>query len=78
MEQFNNPQPSPERGTERGTFDKAVELIKTNYRAIKLLVLVIDGYWPSQEELPSIDVRRLVGELRKRYPTIEDIQKDLS
>jgi transcriptional regulator NrdR family protein len=39
---------------------------------------VIDGYWPSQEELSSIDVRRLVDELRKRYPTIEDIQKDLS
>ena len=78
MAQFNNPQPSPERGTERGTLDKAVELIKKNYRAIKLLVLVIDGYWPSQEELSSIDVRRLVDELRKRYPTIEDIQKDLS
>jgi hypothetical protein len=28
MAQFNNPQPSPERGTERGTLDKAVELIK--------------------------------------------------
>jgi hypothetical protein len=83
MEQFNNPllpiesvkKPKP---LEKGFFAEAVELIKTNDRAIKLLVLVIDGYWPSQEEFPSIDVRRLVGELRKRYPTIEDIQKDLS
>ncbi len=78
MEQFNNPQPSPDRGIEREILDKAVKLIETNHKAKKLLVFVIDGYWPSQDELDSIDVRRLIGELRNRYPTVDDIQNDLS
>lgn len=36
------------------------------------------GYLPRQEELQSIDVMHLMVELRKKYPTIEDIRKDLT
>lgn len=90
MEQFHNPassfeaaeksksapaeiQPSPEKGT----FAGAVEQIKTSDRAVKLLNLVEAGYSPSPEELRSIDLERLVGRLRQKYPTTEDIQMDL-
>jgi hypothetical protein len=91
MEQFNNPLPPPESvekpkpvpaevqpSPEKVTFTEAVEQIKTNDRAMKLLTLIEAGYLPNQEELRSMDAKRLVGELRKKYPTIEDIQKDLS
>lgn len=91
MEQFHNPPSSPEAAKkpkaesaevhllpEKGTFAKAVEQIKRNDRAMKLLTLMEAGYLPNQEELRSIDIERLVGELRKKYPTIEDIRIDLS
>ena len=87
IEQFRNPEPSSEASekpkpvyssSEKGTFAEAVEQIKKNERALKLLNLMEVGYLPNQEELRSMDVIRLVGELRKKYPTIEDIQTDLS
>lgn len=91
MEQFHNPtsptefpekpkpapvevQPSPGRGL----FTEAVEQIKTNDRAMKLLALMGAGFSPNQEELRSMDINLLVSQLRKKYPTIEDIQTDLS
>lgn len=67
--------PSPEK---KGLFVEAVEQIKTNERGVKLLTLMEQGYLPSQEELRSMDVQRVVAELRKKYPTIEDIQNDLT
>lgn len=91
LEQFHNPASSPEStekpkpapaetqpSPEKGTFTEAIEQIKTNDRAMKLLTLMEAGYLPNQKELRSMDIKRLVGELRKRCPTIDDIQTDLS
>jgi hypothetical protein len=91
MEQFNNPSPYPEYAEkpkaapaetqpslEKEILAEAIERIKMNDRAMKLLALMEAGYLPNQEELRSMDVKHLVGELRKKYPTIEDIQTDLS
>jgi hypothetical protein len=91
IEQFKNPLPPPKSSEKhkpvpveeqpspgKKAFADAVEQIKTNDRAIKLLTLMVAGYLPNQEELHSIDVVRLVDELRKKYPTIEDVEKDLS
>ncbi len=90
MEQFNNPPSSLEPteksklspteaqlGPEKDIFLEAVEQIKTNDRAMKLLALMEEGYLPNSEELRLMDVKRFVDELRKKYPTIEDIQTDL-
>jgi hypothetical protein len=68
-------QPSPEK---KGLFAEAAEQIKTNEMAMKLLTLMEQGYWPSQGELRSMDAQRVLAELRKKYPTIEDIQSDLT
>jgi|GEM_PF-1307806 len=81
MEKFNNPiefPRKPKSSPEKGLFAEAVEHIKTNDKAMKLLALVVDGYLPNQDELPLLDARRLLSELRMKYPTIEDIRKDLS
>ncbi len=87
MEQFNtSPSPeSPEQNKsevqkspeESNPFAEAVEQIKTNKRGIKILTVMEKGYLPNQEELRSIDVQGTLTELRKKYPTIEDVQKDL-
>lgn len=68
-------QPSPER---RGLFAEAVEQVRSNERGIKLITLMEQGYLPTQKELGSIDVQRSLAELRKKYPTVEDIQNDLA
>jgi len=91
MEQFNNPLLRPESvekpkpapveaqlSPEKEIFAEAVEQIKTNDRAMKILTLMEAGYLPNKKELRSMDVKSLVDELRKKYPTIEDIQTDLS
>jgi len=64
--------------SEKEVFAKAVEQIKTNDRATKLLIVMEKGYFPNQEELRLMDINRFVDKLRKKYPTIEDIQSDLS
>ncbi len=90
-EQFHNPpplestekvkpeqaeiQPSPEN---KGLFTEAVEKIETSERSMKLLNLMEQGYLPNQDDLHSMDAQLVVAELRKKYPTIEDIQSDLT
>jgi len=64
--------------SEKEVFAKAVEQIKTNDRATKLLIVMEKGYFPNQEELRLMDINHFVDKLRKKYPTIEDVQSDLS
>ncbi|MDF1498633.1 MAG: T3SS effector HopA1 family protein [Patescibacteria group bacterium] len=68
---------SKELSPERPLFSEAVERIKANERAIKLINLIENGFLPSQEDMNSINIKNLVGGLRVKYPTIDDIQMDL-
>lgn len=63
--------------SERPLFNEAVEIIKMNERAVKLLNLMENGFLLSKEELNSIDIKSIVGGLRIKYPTIDDIQIEL-
>lgn len=61
-----------------GPFDVAAEQLKGNDRALKILMLAEQGYSPSPEELKNLDTKQILGEFRKKYPTVEDIAYDLS
>ncbi|QQS61252.1 MAG: FHA domain-containing protein [Candidatus Moraniibacteriota bacterium] len=63
--------------SEKDFFTKAVETIKINERALRLLTLVERGYFPNQEDLYALNVDHFVESLRKKYPIIEDMQTDL-
>lgn len=67
-----------QRPEKKDLFIEAVDRIKTNQIAVKLLNLMEKGYLPSKESLPSINVQQLVVDLRKNYPTIDDIEHDLT
>lgn len=71
-----NPE-SKQLSPERPLFSEAVERIKANGRAIKLINLMENGFLLSREDMNAINIKDLVGGLRIKYPTIDDIQMDL-
>ncbi len=58
-------------------FSEAVEKIKTSERAVKLINLAENGFLLNQKDMDVINIKNLVGGLRVKYPTIDDIQMDL-
>lgn len=87
--QFNNPPPleseSPKQSaqeieqflSQKQLFTEAVEKIKTNEIAVKLLAFKEKDCLLLQKELFSINIEDLVKELLNRCPTINDVEKNL-